>query len=153
MAAYDRLMMVSDDKRSFTAKARETISGGFVVCCSGTADDYVHGSGTTGGPTSLAWSDIEVCTLASAADIKSTVGLATDTVTSGLEVGVISDGIFILEAGSSGVTAGYPLQATLYGNCFHDCSTGSVAAREQPVGRALTGASAEQKFFVGKMHF
>lgn len=153
MGAYDRLMQLDDAMPSFTAKARETISGGFVVCISG-ADDVVHGSGNTGGPTSIAFGDVLVSTIATSTDVRAAVGLATDTVTSGNEVGVLTDGIFILEAGSSGVTPGYPIYPLNYGNCFHDTpAISGTTVSYQSVGKALTGASAEQTFFVGKLRF
>jgi len=152
MAAIDRLMMSSDLTSSFTGVAGEIISGGFVVGSSG-ADDVVHGSGNTGGPTSLAYTDIVCWTNVTLANPQNTIGLAIKTTASGDECPVLTDGIFILEGGSSTVTPGYPIYVQ-YGNSFTDCpAISGTTVSYQAVGRALTGASAEMKYFVGVLRF
>ena len=152
MALYDRLMMVSDDDGTWTGVAWETISGGFVVCATG-ASDAVTGSGIS----SYAWNDIGLATVESMADDETAantcVGLALTTATSGTEVGVVSRGIFILESSSTAVVAGYPIISAGSCNYFESTTrdaTGSVFCR---VGKALTGASAEEKYFIGRVSF
>jgi len=146
-------MTVAEDKRSFTAVALETISGGFVVCATGTSDDVVTGSGID----SLAFGDIQVCVVESAADdevaANTVVGLAVYTATSGNEIGVVSDGIFILESDSNGITPGYAICATGSVNYFAELVREVTGSETLVIGRALTGASAEEKFFIGRLHF
>jgi hypothetical protein len=145
-------MMISDDKRSFTAVALETISGGFIVCATG-ADDQVTGSGVD----SYAYTDIKVCAVESAADdetaANTVIGLAAHSATSGNEIGVIGDGIFILEGDSGGITPGMAICATGSVNYFGELPRGVTGSETLVIGRALTGTSAEEKYFIGRVHF
>jgi len=153
MATYDRLMMVSDDDSSFTGVALETISGGFIVCATGTSDDVVTGSGVS----SLAYTDIQLCTVESAADdetaANTVVGLALTTATSGNEIGVVSRGTFIVESDSNGITPGMALCATGSVNYFGELTREVTGSETLRIGTALTGASAEEKYVVARLHF
>jgi len=153
MSLYDRMMMISDDDGTWTAAALETISGGFIVCATGTADDVVTGSGVS----SYAWNDIQVCTVESAADdetaANTAVGLALTTATSGAEVGVISRGIFIVESDSAGITPGYNLICSGSVNYFAELAREKTGSDSLVLGKALTGASAEEKYVIARLHF
>ena len=153
MGLTDRLMMVSDDDSSFTAVALETISGGFVVCATGTSDDVVGGSGVS----TLAFTDIQVCTVESAADDETAantcVGLALTTATSGNEIGVVSRGIFIVESDAAAITPGMALLCTGSVNYFGELPREKTGSETLRIGTALTGASAEEKFVVARLRF
>lgn len=155
MSLYDRMMMISDDEGTFTGVALATISGGFIVCATGTGDDVVTGSGIS----SYAWTDIQLCPVESMGDDElasdTAVGLALTTVTSGVEVGVISNGIFIVESDSGGITPGMKLITTGSYNYFQEVTRALQVAGSglNIVGQALTGASAEEKYVIARLNF
>jgi len=153
MGLYDRLMMVSDDDGTWTGAAMEVISGGFIVCATGTSDDVVTGSGVS----SLAYTDLQVCTVESAADdetaANTVVGLALTTAASGAEVGVISRGMFIVEGDSGAITPGMAIAATGSVNYFCELPREVTGSETLRIGTALTGTSAEEKYFVARLHF
>jgi len=153
MGLTDRLVMLSDDKRSFTATALETISGGFIVCATGTADDVVTGSGMD----SYAHTDIQVCTVESAADdetaANTAVGLALTTATSGNEIGIVSYAGETEEGDGGGVTPGMAVLCTGSVNYFGELPREKTGSETLRIGTALTGTSAEEKFFIARLHF
>ena len=113
-----------------TGEAMETISGGQLVAVSGTTG--VVSSGTS----SYANSDVKFIV---SADAKATVGVAMNTVTSGLPLGVLVNGVVISSCGGA-VTAGYLVESIASTDSVKNLASGSNATSTS--GRAYTaGAS------------
>jgi len=142
--AYDRLLMLDDEAKKFTAKAAGTISGGFLV-------KFNSGVDSVGSDVSTyKWDDIAVSTCDSTDNV---MGIALDTVTSGQAVAVAQTGIFILPAGSSAVSGGYAVESAGYGNMVITSLVEGVGSGLQraPIGRAFTDASALTGFAIVRL--
>lgn len=116
--------------RSFTGRARQTISGGQYVTVSGaanvvgsTADLFLTGSILVALPT---------------ADTNQVVGFATNNAGSNELVGVCTRGTFIANAGDS-ISGGYSVYVVSGTVQFLAAAVG-IAGSVQPVGRAITAA-------------
>jgi len=132
---YDRLLMLNDESKGFTAKAAGDISGGFLV-------KFNSGVDALGSDVSTyAWDDISV---SACDDTDNCVGIALDAAASGAEVAIAAAGIFILPAGSSAVSGGFAIESAGYDNMVITslpAGEGSGLQRA-PIGRALTNATA-----------
>jgi len=146
--AYDRLVLLDTEAKAFTAKAAGTISGGdLVMWFSGT--DAVGSAVTTYAAGDIA---VVVASGTAATAHETVIGVAQQTVTSGLFVNVLQQGIVVLPAGSNGVSGGAPVSFVGYANCVERMPTGSLAVAATPIGRALTTASAAGTFAVVRLN-
>ena len=122
-----------------SGKARETISGGFLVGMSGAAASPNVGSSLD----SYALTDIQFIAEGSGANF---VGIAINTATSGQTVNVALDGAYIVTAAGN-VLPGQVVKAN--GGHAVVVSTGSsVGNFELGIGRALTAGGSEQYVLV-----
>ncbi len=140
---YDRMVILDDIGRSFTAKAQETISGGQLV-------SFASGTDVAGSvATTYAWDDITVKLTDSTSNC---VGIAQDTVTSGTEVKVYTQGLFVLPAGSNPCSGGELVIPSGYGSMVERQPAGSVAQNPMAVGRALTNATALTGYAITRLN-
>lgn len=135
--AYTNIVIIDDNPRgAFTAKAGAYAQSGWFLK-STSSDDVVH----TGGLPSLAFSDLTVEPTDSQTNI---VGIAQDDVTSGNEVAVLTNGVFIVPVGSSTATAGASATAEAYGSGTNDLggmAGDAVLGTDTVVGTFLTGGT------------
>ena len=118
--------------RTVTGYAKEYISGGAFVMCSGAA-----GVVNVSGLSSLATTDIQFA-IASGAQFN---GIATHAAASGAPITVASAGMFIVGC-EVAVTAGYPVLANgANGVAPYTLALGSVG--NHPIGRSWTSAGSE----------
>jgi len=141
--SYDRLVMPFDEpKCTITVKAAGTVSGGDLV-------EWLSGTDCVGSDSSTyASSDIAVRKCQTAWNC---IGIAMDTATSGNLVAISLDGIFILPAGSTDVTANESVVAAGYGNMVNGISD-DASGLQSPIGRALTSATALTGFAIVKLN-
>jgi predicted RecA/RadA family phage recombinase len=144
--AYDRLCILSDETRQFTAKAAGVVSGGFLV-------KWNSGTDVVGSDTSTyAYDDVAISACDSADNV---LGLALQTATSGTDVTIIHEGIVILPAGSSAISGGEPVISCGYGNMVQytpmNRAVGS-GLQYVPIGRALSTATALTGFAVVRLN-
>mgnify|MGYP007071617755 CR=1 FL=1 len=141
--AYDRLVMLDDLGKTFTAKANATISGGTIVswASGGNAADVV-GSGATG----YAWDDVVV----GPADTQGyALGIALTTATSGNEVAFAMKGMYILPCGSTAISSGgVVVDFAGYGNAVLPITGSAAGCSYRGIGRALTAATAVTGFTI-----
>ncbi len=137
--AYDKLLMIDEVGRIFTAKAAGSITAGDLVMWASGADCVGSGNSTYN------WDDVAILRASGTAGTahESTLGISLGTGNSGTELAIAMQGLFILPAGSNGVSGGQPVVFVGYSNCVEKIGTGSLAAANYPIGRALTGASSE----------
>ena len=146
--AYYKLQQLSDVGRSYTAKAAGTISGGDLVqWVSG--GNSVNSIGSTN--STLGFGDILAIQNTDTTG-EQCLGIALFTTTSGNEIAIATQGIFVLPVGSNGVSGAMPVISIGYANCVERCPTGSVALRVQPIGRALNAGTANGQFVVVKLN-
>ncbi len=142
---YDRLLMIDDIGKRFTAKANATISGGFLV-------KWASGTDSVGSDLSTyAWDDITVDVCDS---VDNCVGVAMDTRTSGLLISIATDGIFILPAGSAVISGGFPVMSSGYANMVQGIAMNRAVGsgiQNTSIGRALTSATALTGYAVVKL--
>jgi len=139
--AYDRLLMLDDEAKKFTAKAAGTISGGFLVKWNSGTDSVGSDSST------YAWNDIAVSACDSTNNV---VGIALQTATSGQAVAIAQTGVFILPAGSAAISGGFPITSAGYGNmavAWDPASSGLTSV----IGRAFTEATALTGFAIVRL--
>jgi predicted RecA/RadA family phage recombinase len=144
---YDRLELIDQAGIFLTVKAAGTVSGDDLL-------QWVSGATSINavGSNMSTYAGNEPCVIQNADTTgEQFMGIALQTATSGQLVAVALEGIFIFPAGSSGVSGGMPVIPTGYANCIHRISTGSVALRLYPIGRALTSATAEGQFAIVKL--
>jgi predicted RecA/RadA family phage recombinase len=141
--SYDRLVMPFDEPKCvITVKAAGTVSGGDLVM-------WNSGTDCVGSDISTyASSDIAVVQCSTKWNC---IGIALDTVTSGQIVAIALDGIFILPAGSTAVTANENVVAAGYGNMVDGISD-DASGLQSPIGRALTSATALTGFAIVKLN-
>lgn len=124
------LVMLNDfgNPKVFSAKAIETISGGWFVSASGAAD------AVSSGADSFATEDIVVAHCTNGSNF---VGIALNTVASGGKVAVAIDGMYIVRCGENCVAG---QQVTMVGT--DAVAPQLVIGSNTAIGRALTeGAS------------
>jgi len=153
--AYDKLLLLDDVGRTFTAKAAGIISGGDLV-------EWNSGTDVVGSvATTYAFDDIAVVIYSGAiahtdAAKNNCLGVAEYTVISGDEVNIIQQGVVILAAGSGGISGGEPVMPSGYASGFVEHWTGSAAVadvRHQfPIGRAYTAATANTGFAIVRLN-
>jgi len=140
--AYDRLLLLDDEAKRFTAKAAGTISGGDLVSWNSGTD--VVGSDLS----TYSWDDIAVV---KCDDPDNCIGIALQDASSGAAVPIAHTGIYILPAGSNTVSGGWPVHACGYGNMVESFpmnrETGS-GLQYVPIGRALSQATALTGFAI-----
>lgn len=146
--AYDQLNVIDERGRGFTALAAGTISGGDLV------EWLDNGTGTLGSRNSTyAWNRVSVRT--SQTHGTACVGIAVEKATSGNEVAVLTDGIFILPVGSVGPSGGVAIVNAGYGHAMVEpWNAGSafiVSGNEFPIGRALMKGAALTGFILAKL--
>lgn len=129
---YQPVLAAGHNFSSYTAIARETISGGQLCAISGAS------AVASSGADSIADSDIEVATGGSALNF---AGVAMQTVTSGLPIGIATRGAVIITAAGT-ILDGQPVAAN-GDDAVIPLAVGSVAATMYPIGRALTRAGSE----------
>ena len=135
---YDKLLIIDDIGKTFTAKAAAVISGGFLVGWnSGT--DCVGSAKST-----FDYGDIAVDVSPSTTNC---AGIAMYTAESGSEVTIATEGIFILPAGSTAVTGGTTVNAAGYENMV-----GTTSTAGEVIGRGLTAATALTGFAIVKLN-
>lgn len=145
---YDRLVMLDDCSEGdcFTFKAGRVISGGFLVGFS-SGTDIVTSGGNFGG---YAWDDV----LVDAGSVGSAnfMGIALQTVATGKPVAVKMNGIFVLAAGSAGVTGGYGVQvAAMQG--YQAVENGLAGSQyHMLIGRALSTGTAQTGFAIVRLY-
>lgn len=138
--AYDRLVMLDDLGKTFTAKAAATISGGTLVAWTSGAD--VVGSGGA----SYAWDDIVV---APTDTVGMAFGIALTTATSGNEVAFAMKGVYILPCGSTAISSGgFVVADAGYGNMVLPITGSAAGNLYRGIGRALTAATALTGFTI-----
>lgn len=145
--AYDRLLPIDLHGQIISVKAAGTISGGDLL-------QWVSGATSVNGVGSnlSTYAGLEPCVIQHADTTgEQFCGIALTTTTSGLSVAVALEGIYILPAGSNGVSGGMPVSPVGYANCVERTPTGSVALRQAPIGRALTAATANGQFAIVKL--
>lgn len=118
--------------KTFTAYAREDITAGDIVFCSG-ADNVVNVSGAT----SFVSTDILVAGEASGAQIN---GVAVEDASSGGKVTIQTQGLVILPANAT-VVAGFPLVTDGANAVLPAGSITLVSGFASTMGRALTSAA------------
>ena len=140
--SYDRLIMPFDEPKCvISTKAAGTITDGDIVAWeSGT--DCVGSSMST-----YVTADIAVLKAATAWN---GIGIAMQDQTSGLLVSVALDGVFILPAGSTAVTANEDVVVAGYGNMVNGI-TDDASGLQSVFGRALTSATALTGFAIIKL--
>jgi len=138
--------------RTITGKARENISGGCFVVCSGTA---VTTGVITSGATSFVASDIEfaLCTTSFGSGVEQINGISLAPIASGAYGTIATRGAYIVKAGGS-VLEGTLVEA-LSATCVQTLGSKAVPTNPQAgvgnvsckipgattIGRALTGAT------------
>lgn len=146
--AYDRLVILDEQARIFTAKAAGVVSGGDLV-------EWNSGTDVVGSVSNTyAWNDIAVIKHSGAAAAlgnNNVVGVAMYTAASGTEVAVITEGIVVLPAGSNGVTGGAPVIAAGYLNSVEYADPSGAALHVATIGRALSAATAQTGFAIVKL--
>jgi predicted RecA/RadA family phage recombinase len=144
---YDKMLAIDTQGIFFTVKAAGTVSGGDLL-------QWVSGATSVNavGSVMSTYAGTEPCVIQHADTTgEQFCGIALNPVTSGLTVAVALEGIYILPAGSNGVSGGMPVSPVGYANCVERTPTGSVALRQQPIGRALTAATANGQFAIVKL--
>ena len=116
--------------RTFTAKARETISGGYLVLTSGASGDV--GSSVS----SYVAEDI---TVFGAQDLNACNGIALNNAGSNDWVTVATRGAFLIKAYAP-VSGGYLVQHNGSGNVGNWITSGVSSVGNFPIGRAMTTA-------------
>lgn len=137
------LEMISDETRTFTAMAQETISGGQFV--KGAADDDVVEAGSV---DAYAGNEIAVLLCNSELDDQQVVGIALETQTSGNPITISTEGVIIVAA-QDAISPGVPVAVTNDDDAFANSVTIVADGSESyMIGRALTGASASGKYLI-----
>ena len=136
------LNMLNISADAFTAIAGESLDAGAFVK-STSSNDVV----TSSGASSFAASDIQVmlCNDASS-DYISVVGIAGNDCASGEYVTVFTRGLFIVRSGEA-VATGYAVQVA-EDTDEYEVDAFDATAGEHLIGKALTGASAADKYLV-----
>jgi len=143
--AYDRLLMLDDMGRTFSAKAAGTISGGDLITWTSGAD--VVGSGTS----TYAYEDIVVKKTDTAG---MAFGIALTTATSGNEVAFATQGTYILPCGSTAITSGgFVVADAGYGNMVLPITGSAAGNLYRGIGRAITAATALTGFSIVSVKF
>jgi predicted RecA/RadA family phage recombinase len=140
--AYDRLVMLDDIGKVFTFKAGRIISGGFLVGFS-SGTDIVSSGGNFGG---LAFSDIIVD--AGSVGPFNFIGIALTTGSNGAAIAVATQGVFVLQAATAGVTGGKNVTVTGTGSNFITAAAGS----DHAIGRAYSTATLDTGFAVVRLY-
>lgn len=126
-----REVLGATDEGRLTAYAAAVVSGGYLLKSNGGTDVV-----TASGAISLADGDFVV---ARADGTQNCVGIALGDAASGAAVAVAFNGVYILQAGSTAVSGGFPVIPAGYNDMVMlSVTMGSVA----PIGRALTTATA-----------
>lgn len=142
--ALTSMQQLSLDSLTFTGFAVETVSGGqFMTSKSST--DVVD---TTGLASSFVDNELLVGRMDASTDDEFVVGVALETVTSGLPVAVATRGIYIM--GTQGaITTGGSVSPSSATDAFCNSVIATADGEEEfKIGRALTGASASGKFIL-----
>ena len=130
--AYDRLVPIQPPTTTMSAKCAEIVSGGDLV-------EWASGTDVVGsGASTYATTDfvVQPCVTASQC-----VGIALETQTSGGIVSVAMDGVFILPAGSGGVSGGNPITVAGYENMVVGVTGSAIGQAYRGIGRSLTKAT------------
>ena len=137
---YDKLVLVSEQPWTFTAKSAGSISAGDLVM-------FGSGAGPAGSTISTySADDVAVVPASGAAATahETVVGIAVQAAASGTYVAVLTDGIVALPAGSNGVSGGAPVSFVGYSNHIERTPTGSLAVMATGIGRSLSDATLDQ---------
>lgn len=142
--AYDKLLMLDNMGHAFTAKASRVTSGGELI-------GFFGGTDVVGSVSSTyVWDDISVGSVV--ANGLNCVGVAITSASSGAAIGVATQGLFILPAGSNAVSGGEPVYAAGYANMVIGGAAGSLDGRlYRGIGRALTAGTALSGFAVVRL--
>ena len=148
--AYDRLVMLDDIGRRFTARVLDWCSGGDILM-------FASGTNTAGSSyNSYAAADIAVQRASGTAAVghATVVGVAGQTVASGTTayVPVIMQGIVILPAGSNGVTGGQKIAFIGYENMVETPAFGAGSIAGTAIGRALTAAADQTNLAIVRLN-
>jgi len=140
--SYNKLLMPFDEPKCIiSVKAAGTITDGDIVA-------WESGTDCVGSDISTyATADIAVLKAATAWN---GIGIAMQSTTSGLNVAVSLDGVFILPAGSTFVTANEDVVVAGYGNMVNGISD-DASGLQTVFGRALTSATALTGFALVKL--
>ena len=140
---YDRLVMIDDEGDVYSAKAFQTVSGGDLVA-------WASGTSCVGSDISTyVVGDISVQKTATALQC---VGVALQTTASGGTVAVATKGLFILPAGSGGVSGGLPVYAAGYENMVIGITGSLDGSGYRGIGRAITTATSQTGFAVVRLN-
>jgi predicted RecA/RadA family phage recombinase len=140
--AYDSLLMISDAGKTFSAKAFAVVSGGDLVA-------WASGANCVGSSISTyAVGDISVQKVAA---VDQCVGIALQTTASGGTVAVATEGLFILPAGSGGVSGGLPVYAAGYENMVIGITGSHDGMGYRGIGRAITTATSQANLAIVKL--
>ena len=144
------LSQISDTIQTFTAYANENISAGMFVKA-GSLSSHTNGV-TSAGVSSYAATDIIAMKCDASGDGLLAIGIAMETATSGNNLQVGTEGLFVLPSDAA-VLAGTALRLTHNADAFAN----SVGPYTTPaaddgyglgVGRALTGTSASGNYLI-----
>jgi len=144
---YDRLLQLDDIGRVFTFKSATYISGGMLV-------GFVSGTdvATSGGTPFGGWTYDKILVSPGSVDTTNFIGIALTNTGSLKPCAVAMEGIYVLQAGATAVTAG---------NIVGIAATGSphvipwnqsgTTITNTPVGKALSSATANTGYCLVKL--
>ena len=138
------LVLISPNTSVITGcvKSGETVTAGNFVKADASSNDVV----TSAGLSSYAATDIEISEADAATDYPYVIGIAGTDGSAGDCIPVYTEGIFIVRAGEA-ITAGAKLQKAESTDAAEVEALDSTYA-EHEIGRALTGASAADKYII-----
>lgn len=145
--AYYQAVVLDDLGFVVTAQAGGVISGGNLV--------MYQSTNVTLGSDASAYTGKTIGILkasgTAATAHETVVGMALYNAGSGSGIAILQQGVVILPTGSNGVSGGAPVSFMGYADCIERTPTGSLAVTAYPIGRALTGATAEGSFVLVRL--